>query len=140
MVIWVYGLKYFGVITMVNCNLQSPMAVISAICGSIVVVKISELIAIVKIINRILSFLGRNSLAILCFHIFELHTGILGMMTAAFLPHRNYIIILFLTRLCWGFFWAYASQKTIFLEYIFSGQKIWKTHTQNFIKGGENDG
>ncbi len=77
-IIWFYCYKYYGTLTMANCNIPNIMTVIGALCGSAVILYVSKIFERVFWVNNVLEYIGKMTLIILCVHIFELHTNILA--------------------------------------------------------------
>lgn len=124
LIIWFFGLKYFGFIMMVNCSIPSIMTLISAVCGSLIVIIASSHIEKVPLLRNLFVFCGQSTVTILCFHIFELHTGILVKPAEILSVYMGVgmINILFALRLCWGLAWAYIAKRNKFFKNIFFGR------------------
>ncbi len=96
---------YFGVVILAASNDYEVygLTAVGAVFISYTVIAFSNLIAKIKPIEATLSFLGRNSVIILCFHILELNSvnwdGIYARMDAAGLPYFAEHSIVFVSRM-----------------------------------------
>ena len=72
--IWLYCARYHGVLYMVsNTYAAGAMDVIGGVCGSICLLKLSEVyISKIPVLSSMLKFVGKNSLAFFCMHLVEL--------------------------------------------------------------------
>ena len=73
LLLWIIGIKYNWIELAIRKYTNGAFSIITAICGSIIVIKISQLISIyLKPIGNILSWYGKNSMYILMIHYIEL--------------------------------------------------------------------
>lgn len=102
-IIWLYCYKYYGTLTMVNCNIPNIMTVVAALCGSAIIIYLSKIIEKkVIIIRSMLEYIGKMTMIILCLHIFELHTGILVSIQNALDESFHISIHIFILRCLWS--------------------------------------
>ena len=72
LIIWVIGIKYSSIELAIRLYPKAVLSVITAICGTIIVFKISNLIDLkLKKLSKILQWYGRNSMIILGIHHLE---------------------------------------------------------------------
>lgn len=72
LIIWIIGIKFSRIELAVRAYPKADLSIITAICGTIVVFKISEIIRLkFKVISRVLQWYGRNSMIILSIHHLE---------------------------------------------------------------------
>ena len=72
LIIWIIGIKYSPIELSMRLYPRVDLSVITGICGTIIIFKISELIDLkLKIISKILQWYGKNSMLILCAHQIE---------------------------------------------------------------------
>lgn len=69
--IWIVAI-FFSDLSM-NSRIYQPLllSIIGAICGTIIIIMISKLLSRINYINKIFSYIGKESLTILCFHLLE---------------------------------------------------------------------
>lgn len=73
LLIWLYCCKYCGQLWMVSNTFNDGfLDVIGAVCGTFVIIYISQGLEKVSVISKAFSFIGKNSLGILCGHIIAL--------------------------------------------------------------------
>lgn len=97
-IIWFYCYKYYGTLTMANCNIPNLMTVVGAFCGSALIIYISKMIEKIICVGSIFDYIGKMTLIILCVHIFELHTNILADIQNVLYKNTNIIFHIFLLR------------------------------------------
>ena len=117
--VWV--LAYFnnyGYMTLVNCDVDVISVVVSC-CACYVVMIFSKMLEGVKILCRIFTWLGKNTIIILCFHMFELYTGISGKIAAA-LFSSDAVDTVFIVRMVWCSCFALVIPKIPYVRKIFT--------------------
>lgn len=112
-IIWgMYLVKGGGHLYLVTNYFQYGLIDIAAsICACFVVIYISEIISKVNLFNKVLCFIGRNSLIILCFHLVELNTfrwDIIGNFLESNGIAAFYVILTF--KFLWAIIGIYVVQ------------------------------
>ena len=119
LLVWV--LAYFnnyGYMTLVNCDVD-VISIIVSCCACYVVMLLSKLLEKFKILCRIFTWLGKNTIIILCFHMFELYTGISNKIAATLFSADN-VDSIFFVRMVWCVFFALVIPKIPYLRKVFS--------------------
>ena len=117
----VWMLAYFnnyGYMTLVNCDVD-VISIIVSCCACYVVMLLSKLLERFKILCRIFTWLGKNTIIILCFHMFELYTGISNKIAATLFSADN-VDSIFFVRMVWCVFFALVIPKIPYLRKVFS--------------------
>lgn len=117
----IWGLGYFngyGYMTLVNCKVDLISIIVSC-CACYVVIIFSKLLERLKLICDFFTWLGKNTIIILCFHMFELYTGISNKIAVMLFSVNNDITII-LVRMIWCLLFALIIPKTPVVRKIFS--------------------
>lgn len=119
LLIWGHGYyNGYGYMTLVNCNVDLVSIIVSC-CACYVIFSISKLFEKVNLLCRFFTWLGRNTIIILCFHMFELYTGISSKI-AATLFSAEAIDTVFFIRMIWCLFFALVIPRTPYIRKVFS--------------------
>ncbi len=69
---WIYGACRFGCMHLSTNNFPAGLdSILAGFAGVLVFINFCSYVALIPVLSRIFSFLGRHSLMILCFHCFE---------------------------------------------------------------------
>jgi len=93
--------------------------IFGALGASYVIIQLSKSIERNKgWLSKLLSYIGRFSLVVLCFHLIEMKL----IPWESLLPFRGtcYYLCLFISKVLWALFWIWMSTKVKFLRAIFS--------------------
>ena len=104
--------------TLVNCKVDLISIIVSC-CACYVVIIFSKLLERLKLICDFFTWLGKNTIIILCFHMFELYTGISNKIAVMLFSVDNDITII-LVRMIWCLLFALIIPKTPVVRKIFS--------------------
>ena len=119
LLVWMLGyFNNYGYMTLVNCNVDMISIIVSC-CACYVVLTVSKLLERFKYICRFFTWLGKNTIIILCFHMFELYTGISSKIAVMLFSAENDITTFFI-RMIWCLFFALIIPKTPVIRKIFT--------------------
>jgi fucose 4-O-acetylase-like acetyltransferase len=119
LLIWGLGcFNGYGYMTLVNCKVDLISIIVSC-CACYVVIIFSKLLERLKLICEFFTWLGKNTIIILCFHMFELYTGISNKIAVMLFSVDNDITT-FLVRMIWCLLFALIIPKTPVIRKIFS--------------------
>lgn len=119
LLVWVLGyFNNYGYMTLVNCDVD-VISIIVSCCACYVVLSLSKLLEKVHLLCSIFTWLGKNTIIILCFHMFELYTGISNKI-AATLFSAEAVDSIFFVRMVWCVFFALVIPKIPYVRRIFS--------------------
>ena len=104
-------------VTLVDCNMKL-INVLTSSCACYVVLVVSQYLCKISFLKRILTWLGRSTLIILVFHIFELHANISDNISLFLFNTNDGIVVLFI-RLTWCLFFAFIIPRTKYLRKVF---------------------
>lgn len=122
--VWIFCIIFCGKLYMNGNDYESGFIdVIGAICGSYIILLLSKLIEKKSHITaKALTFYGRNTLAILCFHLIDLDTfhwrTLMRILKVTNTPYEDYVLLLF--HIIWATSAAIIASKIPVIKNIFA--------------------
>lgn len=133
-ILWLWSIKYFKGFWLVHNYLGNGLLdIITSLCGTYVIVLISKWICKKsRIIKQVLSFYGRNSLIVLCFHtveldLFQWSTVTDYLQTNAMFTVNGSIMVVFVLKVIWCTVMIFAVNHIPILKGIFFQKKNKRT-------------
>lgn len=96
-IIWIIGIRYSSIELAIRSYPRADLSIITAICGTIVIFKISKIINLkFKKISKILQWYGRNSMIVLGIHHLESYAlnGLYSLISNKIINKHIYRIII----------------------------------------------
>ena len=119
LLVWVLAVfNGYGYLSFIDCRIDL-ISIIVTFCACYVVLMISKLFEKSKLLCRFFTWIGRNTIIILCFHMFELYTGLLDIIAKALFPSVAVDAVFFI-RMVWCLFFAFVIPKIPVVRKVFS--------------------
>ena len=119
LVVWGVGcFNGYGYMNLIICKVDLISIIVSC-CACYVILFLSKLFERFKILCAILTWLGKNTIVILCFHTFELYTGISSKIAVVLFSSEIHDTVL-IVRVIWCVFFALVIPKIPLVRKAFS--------------------
>lgn len=119
LLIWGLGIfNGYGYMTLINCGVDLISIIVSC-CACYVILILSKLFERSKFLCKLFTWIGKNTIIILCFHMFELYTGISSKIAAMLFSAEN-VDAIFFVRMIWCVFFAFVIPKIPIVRAVFS--------------------
>lgn len=126
--IWIFCIIFGGHLYMVqNYYGNGLLDMMGAICATYIILLISRMIEKkADLFARILTFYGKNSIIVLCFHLIELDTFRWNLLTDSLgiTGTRNGTIVLLIGRILWATLSVIVVNKIPIIKNIFTGKSL----------------
>lgn len=123
LVFWMIAVIYSGKLYMVGNHYGSGfLDAIGAVSGTFLILKFSGIVEQkCRIVTHMLSFYGKNSLIVLCFHLVELNTFPWGIVLEK-LSYGTGTILVYLGKTLWSVCMIFVVKHVTLLRWVYCGQ------------------